>query len=148
MTATITMRRSCICGALTGRVEERNGQDCVFCGECGRYQYNAPRTETGREQRSLRSRPSIPPSKRARILERDNYTCVLCHHVDVPLSVGHLISVESGQDLGLADVDLYDDENLAAMCAECNSGQSKTPVSLRFLAYVLQARLAFQRGRT
>lgn len=147
MTASIDMRKLCPCGGSAGRIEERNGQDCVYCLDCGAYQYNAPRTETGREQRSLRSRPAIAPSKRARILERDNYTCVLCHRTDAPLSIGHLISVESGQQLGLTDTDLYDDENLAAMCAECNAGLSKTPVSLRFLVRALQARLSYQRNR-
>lgn len=148
MTALITMRQSCACGGSEGRVDERNGQDCVFCIDCDRWQYNAPRSETGRGQRSLRSRPAIAPSKRARILGRDNYTCVLCGKPssDAQLSIGHLISVDSGQQLGLSDADLYDDENLAAMCAECNSGLSNTPVSLRFLVRALQARLAYQRG--
>lgn len=149
MTASLDMRRPCLCGGSLGRIEERNGQDCVYCLDCGAYQYNAPRTETGREQRSLRSRPAIAPSKRARILERDNYTCVLCGKASsaAHLSIGHLISVESGQQFGLSDADLYDDENLAAMCAECNAGLSKTPVSLRFLVRALQARLTYQRNR-
>jgi hypothetical protein len=38
-------------------------------------------------------------------------------------------------------VDLNNDENLAAMCSECNLGLSSKPVSLRLLMSVLTARL-------
>jgi len=132
------------CGnGIDGRVDTLNGQDRVFCLECGEWCYNAPRTETGREVRSLRTRPDIKPAKRARVLERDNGSCVLCHRSDVPLDVGHLISVAAGRELGLTDTELYDEENLAAMCAPCNSGLSAQPVNLRFAANVLRARLAW-----
>lgn len=139
------MQRACrYCGApkgSPGSITTRNGQDLVYCASCGQHSYNAPRTETNRGVRPLGTRPGIAPSKRARILERDNYTCILCHRPDVPLDVGHLISVNAGQAQGLTDREIYADENLAAMCAPCNSGMSDTPVSLRQLIVVLRARL-------
>lgn len=137
------MRAACKhCGGEDGRVETRNGQDCVFCAGCGRHAYNAPRAETGREVRRLRTRPDIKPGIRARILERDNGTCVLCHRADVELDVGHLISVDAGRKADLTDAELYDEENLAAMCAACNSGLSSRPVSLRFAVALLRLRIA------
>lgn len=137
------MREPCKhCGGTEGRLDTRNGQDCVFCIGCNRLSYNAPRAETGREVRRLRTRPDVKPGVRARILERDNGTCVLCHRSDVPLDVGHLISVDAGRKAGLTDAELYDGENLAAMCASCNSGLSSRPVSLRFAVALLRSRIA------
>lgn len=125
-----------------GIIRAKNGQDVVYCGACGKYAgYNAPRTETGRAIRSVSSRPGIAPSKRSRILARDNYTCVLCHRNDAPLHIGHLISVDVGLRQGLSELELYDDENLAAMCDECNLGLGSTPVSLRFAVALLKVRL-------
>lgn len=146
MNALIEMRSACMgCGNEVGRIETRNGQDVVRCAACGKYAgYNAPRSETGREVRSLRTRSGIKPRQRARILERDNGTCVLCHRNDVNLDVGHLISVDAGRKLDLSDELLNDDENLAAMCAACNSGLGARPVSLRFAVALLQARVAMR----
>lgn len=42
-----TMRRACVCGSTVGRVVEKGGQDTVTCLRCERFQYNAPRSETG-----------------------------------------------------------------------------------------------------
>lgn len=140
------MRAPCPgCGHSEGRIETRSGQDCVFCDWCGRWCYNAPRVETGREPRSLRTRPDIKPSVRARILLRDNAICVICHRTDVALDVGHLISVKDGTTAGMSETDLYSDENLAAMCAPCNSGLSAETIPLRLLVAALHARLANQR---
>lgn len=142
MSAAHAMRAACRgCGGTIGRIETRGGQDCVFCVQCGCHAYNAPRVETGREVRTLRTRPDIKPSVRARILERDNATCVLCHRCDVDLDVGHLISVDAGRKAELTDAEIYADENLAAMCAACNSGLSSRPVSLRFAVALLRSRL-------
>lgn len=61
-------------------------------------------------------------SKRLRyeILRRDNHTCRYCgaHAPDVPITVDHVIPVA----LGGTD----DPANLAASCADCNSGKSAT----------------------
>lgn len=141
---TFTMRAPCPdCTTPYGVIETVNGQDTVRCGWCGKFCYNAPKAETGREQRSLRTRPDMKPSQRARILQRDNATCVLCHRGDVPLDVGHFISVEDGQALGLTTAELFHDENLAAMCNSCNSGLSSETSSLRLFVSVLMARIKF-----
>lgn len=136
------MRKPCVCGSSEGYLLTRSGQDVIRCSQCDSYQYCAPRTETGREVRSLRTRDTIKPSKRARILLRDNGTCVICHRSDTPLDTGHLLSIQEGRQLGFTDDQLNDDENLAAMCAGCNSGLTSETVPLRLFAAVLQARLA------
>lgn len=123
-----------------------NGQDNVRCADCARFCYNAPRHETDREPRTLRTRPEISVSQRARILLRDHGTCALCRRADQALDVGHLISVRDGKALGLSEGELFNDENLAAMCAACNSGIGAQTVPLRFLAAALRARLANIRG--
>ncbi len=65
---------------------------------------------------------------------------MLCHRRGVSLEVGHLISVRDGLRLGLSDAYLFSDENLAAMCASCNSGLGSASVPLRFLVAALRAR--------
>ena len=48
------LRKPCKeCGHRYGSIDTRGGQDCVYCGKCDAYQYNAPKTETGRKPRSL-----------------------------------------------------------------------------------------------
>lgn len=137
------MRDPCkYCTHPTGRIETRNGQDCVLCLACGRHNYNAPRTETGREIRTLRTRPNIKPSQRARILDRDGGRCIICHTTERSLDVGHLVSVDDGKTLGMTDAELYSDENLAAMCAPCNSGYGSLSVSPRIVAALIRARVA------
>src|SRR3954468_3197856 len=121
--------------AVSTGASRQKGQDTVRCAECDRFCYNAPRSETGREARSLRTRPTIRPSQRTRILMRDKGACVLCHP-----NVGHFISVYDGQKLGLSDGELASDDNLAAMCAACNSGLSTESLPPRLLAAALWAR--------
>jgi 5-methylcytosine-specific restriction endonuclease McrA len=129
-----------ITATVEGTITTKGGQDVVRCADCRAYCYCAPRTETGRQPRSLRTRPAIGPSQRARILMLDNSTCVLCHRSDLPLDVGHLISVYDGRALGLTDAQLNSDENLAAMCSPCNSGIGSETLTLRIAAAVLRAR--------
>ena len=141
-----SMRDPCPrCGHEKGTIKTQSGQDRVFCADCGRHAYNAPRSETGRPQRTLRTRPQIKPSKRMRVLERDNHTCVSCHRADVDLDIGHLLSVEDGHRLGFSNDELNDEENLAAMCAACNSGQGHLTHSLRLVGMILRARLDHRR---
>jgi 5-methylcytosine-specific restriction endonuclease McrA len=128
-------------GSLAGFIETKNGQDCVYCVKCARHQYNAPKTETGREPRTVTTvHNGIKPKQRARVLERDSGRCVLCGST-VDLHVGHLLSVVEGMKQGLNESEINDDENLAAMCSECNLGLSDRPVSIRLLVRVLMARL-------
>jgi 5-methylcytosine-specific restriction endonuclease McrA len=121
-----TMREPCrFCGEATaGFLTPAGGQNVIRCAECGRAVYNAPKWETGEAVRSLATRPDIKVSTRTRILERDGGTCVACHRDDVPLDVGHLLSVVDGRALGATDAELWHDDNLASMCESCNSGFS------------------------
>lgn len=136
------MREKCgQCGCPDGVSEDRNGQDVVRCSWCNTYAYCRPRAESGREVRTVRTRPNIKPSQRARILERDNYTCVACHTADGPMHIGHLLSVEDGKRVGATEAELYADENLAAMCEQCNLGQGEKSVSVRLIYAILQARV-------
>lgn len=133
------MRSACPkCGALTGKLERRGAQNCVFC-ECGAFQYNAPRVETGDAVRTVTTvHNGIKPKQRARILLRDGRACVLCHARNRPLHVGHLLSVEAGLSVDLTEAELNDDSNLAAMCDECNLGLGKEPIPLRIYAGILR----------
>jgi 5-methylcytosine-specific restriction endonuclease McrA len=144
----IPMRAPCAaCGCNEGYVTERNGQDVVRCSRCHGWAYNQPKSESGKPQRSVRTRPEISPSQKARILERDNGTCVICHCDDKPLHVGHFLSVNDAKEVGATEDEIYDDENLAAMCEECNLGQSKRSVSLRLVFHILRARIKRKQDR-
>lgn len=145
------MRGPCSkCGSLHGRIEERGSQDVVRCLHCDAYCYCAPKKETGKPQRHVRSRESIPPKQRARvIIVRANGRCEICgkaHTGAEPLHVSHVISVDVGREMGLTDDELNSDENLCAMCAECNSGLGNEPITTRLLVRLLVARLKFLKG--
>lgn len=136
---THVMRGPCPkCGCTDGRIETRNNQDCVFCAGCNRHCYNAPKTETGRAVRSVSTtRNGIKPQQRARILLRANCHCELCGGLR-DLHLGHLVSVKDGMARGMTEAEINDDENLAAMCDECNLGVGSETVSLRLaIAMVL-----------
>ena len=108
----------------------RNGQNTVRCAHCGRLLYNAPKTETGEAPRTAATlRQDIKPSQQARILDRDHARCVLCGRGDVPLSLGHLLSIQDGLRLGATELELHSDENLATMCEACNLGLNSRSVS-------------------
>lgn len=116
------LRSPCKCGSWYGRIDTRGGQDCVFCAECGGWQYNAPRLETGRDVRSLSTRPGITPSQRFRVLDAHGHQCVSCGATG-SLQLDHLISRDDAERAGCLD-ELIDSEwNLAPMCPECNSGK-------------------------
>ena len=53
------------------------------------------------------------------------------------MDIGRLISVNDGRTYGLSDTELFHDENLAAICAECNAGQGSETFPLPFLMAVL-----------
>lgn len=149
------MRRACpSCGHAFGRIENRSNQDCVFCSECDKFQYNAPKTETGREPRTVTTiHELVGPKHRARILVRDGFSCVLCHSRNKPLHVGHLLSVSTAARLHesgwlskpFTDEQINDDENLAAMCDECNWGLGRETVPLYLLMGIFLARLESKR---
>jgi 5-methylcytosine-specific restriction endonuclease McrA len=107
--------------------------------ECGRACYNAPKVETGEAARTVTTvHNGIRPKQRARILARDNRTCVMCHAADRPLHVGHLLSVDAGLSVGLTEAELNDDSNLASMCDECNLGLGAEPIPLRIYAAIVK----------
>lgn len=134
------------CGGVDGYIDTRNGQDCVFCINDGWFSHNAPKHETGRTVRPLRTRPDIKPNQRTRILDRDNGTCILCHRTNLDLDVGHLVSIDEGRMLGMTDAELYDDENLAAMCGPCNSGYGTLTVNPRIIYAAIRARIQRRGG--
>lgn len=139
------MRKPCTCGSETGFLTEVNGQDTVRCLACNKHCYNAPRTETGREQRSSTTvHAAIKPQKRTRVLERDGHQCVLCRAIDRPMHVGHIVSVEAGLAVGLSDAEINDEENLIVQCEECNLGQGSQPISLSVAIRILRARLSWR----
>lgn len=139
------MRAACKCGSGFGRITETNGQDVVRCISCDAYCYSAPRVETGRKQRSVTTvHKGIRPKLRAKILERDGYRCVLCCAVNVPLHVGHVVSVDAGLATGLKDEEINDEENLIAQCEECNLGQGAQPIPLRVAIAILKARISWR----
>ena len=148
---TLVMRKPCLCGGVNGIVRQVSSQDTVRCVACDRFQYNAPRVETGREVRSVSTvHEAIKPKLRTRILERATGRCELCGkdgRAAGGLHVGHIISVKQGLEQGLTEVEINTEENLCAMCAECNLGLGSTPVPLRLAVAMVMARLRNQRGK-
>jgi len=134
------LRNPCVeCGATVGRIATKGGQDRVFC-ICGKHQYNAPKTETGREPRTVTTvHNGISPRQRARVLMRATGRCEICG-ARKDLHVGHLLSVEAGLRIGMTEAVLNADENLAAMCDECNLGIGKEPVPLRLAVAIVMNR--------
>ena len=134
------LRKPCAsCCGTSGRIQTRNGQDCVFC-LCGRFQYNAPKTETGREVRCVSAtRGGIKPRQRSRILNRATGRCEICG-AKGDLHVGHLLSVDQGTAQGVEPAELNCDENLACMCSECNLGLGNETIPLRLATAIIHAR--------
>lgn len=126
------------CGIRDAALFPKNGQNTILCARCGRLLYNAPKTETGEAPRTVATvRQNIKPSQQARIFDRDHARCVLCGRGDVPLTVGHLLSVADGVSLGAIESELNDDVNLAAMCESCNLGMGGRSVSPATYARIL-----------
>lgn len=137
------MRAPCrSCGATAKRIEwNRNGQDVVRCSTCDAYAYCAPRSETGRPQRTVQTRLDLRPRQRARIFSRDLARCVLCTaDRSTRIDVGHLLSVKDGRALGVSHDWLAADDNLAVMCAECNDWLGANSLAPVLIARVLRAR--------
>jgi len=130
------LRKPCKrCGSENGRLNPVNGQDTVRCADCGRFQYNAPKTETERAPRRVSSRPNISPSQRARIFMRDGNKCTRCGKgvgdvATITLHVAHLISVEDDTKYGVPAEVLHSEDNLATQCEECNLGYTGTEITL------------------
>jgi hypothetical protein len=139
------LRKPCTkCGSADGQITTSGGQDCVYCIGCGKYQYNAPKTETGRKPRTVQSiHSAISASQRARILVNANGLCELCGQPPTrehPLHVGHILSVKEGLDGGSTVQLLNSDDNCAAMCDACNLGIGKMVLPIKLLVRILVAR--------
>jgi hypothetical protein len=85
-------------------------------------------------------REAMSPSLRALVMVRAGGACELCHSYGIPLTVGHLLSVDAGRKEGLSDDVLNCEENLSAMCEACNSGISNQPVPLRVMVAIITTR--------
>lgn len=48
--------------------------------------------------------------------------------------------------MGLSEAELFDDENLLVLCEQCNAGQGRDTLPLRFMATVLRVRIARHRA--
>lgn len=126
-----------------GFIRSKGSQDSMFCERCYKFLYNAPRTETGREVRTLQSVRHSPPGQRARILERAHGRCELCGAADRPLTIGHILSMKEGFNL-VSDFQLNSDDNCMALCEECNAGIGETSLPL----WLAEALLYRRRGPT
>lgn len=138
------IRNPCVhCSSTEGVIRQAGGQDVVFCADCGRYQYNAPKVETGKKTRSVSTTHAlITPKIRARVLLRASGRCELCGEgpPEKNLHVGHILDVDSGMKANLTEVILNSDENLAVMCEECNLGLGPEPFPLRLVLAILKRR--------
>ena len=129
------LRATCpVCGYDQGVIEYRNGQDTVFCDCCRKFQYNAPKTETGREAHTMRTvHAGITASRQDRIFRRDEFRCLICGRGradDMNLTIAHILSVNEGLALAekgwpLTEYEVNNDANLMTLCETCNSGQSQ-----------------------
>lgn len=131
------------CDCTLGNFTTTNGQDVVRCCNCGKAQYNAPKTETGRAVRSVSTtHAALRPKMKVAILERANGRCEMCGNGPPKsnLHVGHIISVKLGMD-DMTDAELNDEENLVCLCDECNLGMGDEPLPLRFMMKLVRARI-------
>jgi len=139
------LRKPCKCGHVSGYIVEKGAQDVVRCVACDVWQYNAPRTETGKKPRTVQTvHAAIKPKQRQRILQMAGMGCQLCHKVGAQLHVSHIISVAIGLNYGIEECMLNDDENLIALCDECNLGMGDEPVPLRLAVAILRARITWK----
>jgi hypothetical protein len=71
---------------------------------------------------SARPSPEVWKRIRARIFERDNYTCAYCDARGVRLECDHIIPVSAGGS--------HDDDNLITSCKPCNQAKRDKVVSV------------------
>ncbi len=123
------------CGCDTGYIRPTNQQMCVYCNECGLFQYNAPKSELGLAPESVQS-TTLAPALRYLVGERAQWRCEFCGHSkdESPrMDVGHLISRKDCRDLGIVSRFVDHVENLAWLCAECNAGMGSRSLSIHGL---------------
>lgn len=146
--ATHQLRAPCkFCGGADGILRTVSGQDTVRCFDCGKHLYNAPKTETGRASRTIKgTHRALSASVKARVIVRAGKRCELCNATDAVLHAGHMLSVKDAmgsvlaERLALTDAEINSDENLAAMCEDCNGGLGSETIPLRLAFAILKAR--------
>lgn len=104
------------------------------CGECGQ-RLNEERAKAERDAEEKRfallnekaaakalaaaERAKMTPSRRLRIMQRDNFHCVFCgrgREDGIKLHVDHIIPIAKGGKT--------EDDNLQTLCNDCNAGKS------------------------
>ncbi len=137
------LRAPCRCGSEYGVIDQRNGQACVFCLECGKFLYNAPKHERGLAPEPVRS-DGITPGKRYEVELRAGFVCEFCGRrpPEVTLHVGHLLSEHDIREarLPLEWADHFD--NLSLLCDACNLGMGKRSLPIHpLLVFILRRHL-------
>lgn len=141
MSDIFTLRDPCKCGGSHGYITPRNGQDLAYCSDCGTWQYNVPRTESGRKPRTLATREGLTVAQRAQVLDTYGHACIYCgkRPPEVRLEMEHMIPRELAKKHGVLD-DLIDSiHNLAPACPECNSGHRYVAFTSRSVALMVRA---------
>ena len=129
------------CGSNSLNTRQNGVHVELFCESCDSHQKFISRRELNLESRTVQSvHKSIKPKLRTKVLLRANTHCEMCGKGNVLLHVGHLVSVEAGIEAGLETDQINHDENLCAMCAECNLGLGGDAVPLRLALAILKNR--------
>jgi 5-methylcytosine-specific restriction endonuclease McrA len=124
-----------------GYLRESGGQDVIRCAGCDRACYNAPKYETGKPQRTLKTRADLKPGQRTRILERDGAVCLLCKRRETELHIAHALSVADIKKHGILDIEPNDDANLFVCCEECNLDMRERSVEARIFLHLIAVRI-------
>lgn len=143
------LRRPCACGSNDGMVLVKNGQNCLYCSNCRSFTgYNVPAAEmAGRPATNGEIHSRVSSSRRWRIMELQGFRCAACHDgadSGAILHVDHILPVDLREESGLTIEEINSDNNLWALCAECNIGKGTTPMEPRLFAAILRARMAWQ----
>jgi len=130
-------------GWTQGESKSVAGQNTVRCTLCRKWQYNAPKSETGEEQRHIKTRDNIKAATRARILTRANGLCELCgvsSKISI-LHVSHILSVDDSHCTDITPEEVNHDDNLASLCEACNLGMGKLSFNPRLYLRLLRRRI-------
>lgn len=121
----IALRKPCVCGCSDGTAEYKNGQDVVRCSGCNKFQYNAPKDESGKGLRKI-----IKDSVKNQVFQRDGFRCMICgasaaEEAGVILNLSHIISVCDAEKISEAygvkcDEWVNKPINLFTCCEACN----------------------------
>ena len=146
------------CKGSAATLEYVNGSPIVRCASksCvniwtgkGRYLYHAPKIDTGdKPVNSATVHASISSQKKAAVLERDGYRCVLCGMAagdGAILHVGHILSVSDGIRFEVETAIINHPDNLMTNCQSCNISIGSRSVAPRLFAHLLHVRNKYVR---